>query len=78
MNKRVNTYYKLSAPKRQWDMSEQYETQAEAQDDILKIQVRQKEKGFTPDNFIIIKVETETITDAGGYFVKSTVTETRV
>lgn len=78
MTKNVITYYKLSDPKRNWDIPEEFETQQAANDEILKIQVRQKENNFIPDNFIIIKVESETITDADGNFLKSIVTETRV
>lgn len=78
MTKNISTYYKLSDPKRNWDVDARYDTQEQAHQEMLKKQVKQKEQGFTPDNFIIIKVEYETITDADGSFIKCITTETRV
>lgn len=78
MHRNITTYYKLSHPSRSWDIDQRFDTQQQAYDEILKIQVRQKEKGFTPDIFIIVKVENETISDADGTFIKSITTETRV
>ena len=78
MTKNISTYYKLSDLKRNWAIDARYETYEQAHSEMLKKQVKQKEQGFTPDNFIIIKVEYETITDTDGSFIKSITTESRV
>ena len=77
-NKHITTHFKITDPRRNWDISERFNTQEDAHAEMLKMQVRQKEKGFTPDRCIIIKVETEKHIDKNGEFLKSVVTETRV
>ena len=78
MNKTVKTYYKLSHPKMAWDLPERFDTQEDAHQELLKMQVRQKENGYTPDKVVIIRVERETIFDSNGEFVNSIITEKRV
>ena len=77
MNIHTTTHYILSHPSRSWDSDNKYETRAEAHNDMLKIQVRQKEKGLTPEALIIVKVEQTRVTDEDGAFISSTTTETR-
>lgn len=77
MNTHVTTHYILSDKHRMSTIDKHFKTKEDAHNEMLKIQVRQKEKGFTPDNFIVIKVERTTMYDDFG-FLHSTVKETKI
>lgn len=78
MKTNTETYYILSDRNRTSAIDEQFETRENAHDAMLKIQVRQKENGYTPDTFIIVQVTISKTVDDAGVFVSMTQAEKRV